>query len=29
VTIHLTTHDTGGFSDLDLEPVRRFDALVS
>jgi hypothetical protein len=28
VTIHLTTNDTVGFPDLDLEPVRRIDALV-
>ena len=28
VTIALTTHDTGGLSDLDLEMARRIDALV-
>ena len=28
VTIALTTHDTGGLSDLDLEMARRIDGLV-
>ena len=28
VTIHLTTHDTGGLSNLDLELARRIDQLV-
>jgi 4a-hydroxytetrahydrobiopterin dehydratase len=28
VVIHLTTHDTGGLSNLDLELARRIDALV-
>ncbi len=28
VTINLTTHDTGGLSDLDLALARRIDALV-
>jgi len=28
VTINLTTHDTGGLSDLDLELARRIDALL-
>lgn len=27
VTINLTTHDTGGLSDLDVELARRIDAL--
>ncbi len=29
VVIDLTTHDTGGLSDLDLELARRIDALAS
>jgi 4a-hydroxytetrahydrobiopterin dehydratase len=29
VVVTLTTHDTGGLSDLDLELARRIDALVS
>ena len=29
VTIALTTHDTGGLSDLDLEMARRIDALLA
>jgi 4a-hydroxytetrahydrobiopterin dehydratase len=28
VTINLTTHDTGGLSNLDVELARRIDALV-
>lgn len=28
VTIDLTTHDTGGLSDLDLELARRIDGLM-
>lgn len=28
VTIALTTHDTGGLSDLDLEQARRIDRLL-
>ncbi|MFM7550145.1 MAG: 4a-hydroxytetrahydrobiopterin dehydratase, partial [Cyanobacteriota bacterium] len=28
VVIDLTTHDTGGLSDLDLQLARRIDALV-
>lgn len=28
VTIELTTHDTGGLSDLDLELARRIDKLL-
>lgn len=29
VTINLTTHDTGGLSNLDVELARRIDALVA
>ncbi|SBO42489.1 4a-hydroxytetrahydrobiopterin dehydratase [Cyanobium sp. NIES-981] len=29
VVVTLTTHDTGGLSDLDLELARRIDALAS
>jgi len=29
VTIALTTHDTGGLSNLDLEMARRIDALLA
>ncbi|MBD2549077.1 4a-hydroxytetrahydrobiopterin dehydratase [Microcystis elabens FACHB-917] len=29
VTINLTTHDTGGLSDLDVALARRIDALVN
>jgi 4a-hydroxytetrahydrobiopterin dehydratase len=29
VVIDLTTHDTGGLSDLDLELARRIDALLA
>jgi 4a-hydroxytetrahydrobiopterin dehydratase len=28
VTIELTTHDTGGLSDLDLQLAQRIDALA-